>query len=186
MVMAYWNGMTWGVSSQQIAFLESLSTSFSVNTSTNADKEGKSPTERVAKNLVEFSLSTTYRVETGTKDIRAVINRWTNLVGKADSFVIGNQIFGPDKMQLMSVDVSDVRLTANGVMMSAKLAFKFKEYSEDGESHYTAPSGSAVNIGPTPSEKESRKPLVIFVPVDRPVYIDVPRKHPYMDERRKY
>ena len=47
MIMAYWNGMRWEVSGRQIAYLESLTTAYSIDTDTNADKEGQKPTESV-------------------------------------------------------------------------------------------------------------------------------------------
>lgn len=55
MTMAYWNGMTWGVSPQEIAFLDKLVTGYSYQTSTNADKEGESPTEDVGMKDMEIS-----------------------------------------------------------------------------------------------------------------------------------
>lgn len=170
MTMAYWNGMTWGVSSKEIAFLESLTTSFSIETSTNADKEGKSPTESVARSLVEFSLSTTYRVETGTRDIRGVINSWKALVGTTGPLVIGGSTFGPDRMQLQDVGVSNLRLNASGVMLAVTLSFKFKEFSEaasgvktTSKSKSKSGTGSgtfkttAVNRRPSASTKAEKK-----------------------------
>lgn len=159
MVMAYWNGMTWGVSNKEIAFLESFTTAFSIETDTNADKEGNSPTENVAHSLIEFTLSTTYRVETGTKDIRKKIEAWKALVGKAAPLVIGGATFGPDKVQLQSVGVSNCDINAAGVMRGVTLSFKFKEFK------VTAGSGvgvntanvTAVNMRPSANEKAEMK-----------------------------
>lgn len=165
MTMAYWNGMTWGVSEKEIAFLESLTTAFSLETKTNADKDGNSPTETIAPSLVEFSMNTTYRVETGTRDILGKINAWKALVGKTGSLVIGGSIFGPDKMQLWSVGVSNLRMDANGVMREVTLAFKFKEYGSGsgGAAKGVSTDGTgtfkytAVNTRPSAAEKEANK-----------------------------
>ena len=73
MIMGYWNGMRWEVSGRQIAYLESLTTAYSIDTDTNADKEGQKPTESVGVGLIEVSFNTTYRIETGTLDIRSVL-----------------------------------------------------------------------------------------------------------------
>lgn len=164
MAMAYWNGMTWGVSNKEIAFMESLTTAFSLETKTNADKDGNSPTETVAPSLVEISLNTTYRVETGTRDIHGKINAWKALVGKTSSLVIGGSIFGPDKMQLQSVGVSNLRVDAKGVMREVTLSLKFKEYgsgSAKGTSSKDSGTGTfkytAVNTRPSAEEKEANK-----------------------------
>lgn len=127
--MAYWRGMTWGVSTKEIAYLESLTTVFAIETQTNADKEGESPTETVAPSLIEFSMNTTYRVETGTKDIRRKIEQWKALVGKSGPLIIGGATFGPDNVQLQSVGVSNLEIDARGRMRAVNLAFKFKEVS---------------------------------------------------------
>lgn len=165
MVMAYWNGMQWTVSGQQISYLESLSTSFGIETQTNTDKDGNAASETVARKLIEISLDTTYMVETGTRDVRGVINQWNGLIGKTSPFVLGNQTFGPSKVQLMSVNVSDVRLSPNGVMMAAKLAFKFREYKEpEKKAASTVSAVSAVKIGATKNDKKTKKPVSIKVP----------------------
>ena len=160
MIMAYWNGMTWGVSSKEIAFLESFATAFSIETDTNADKEGNSPTETVAHSLIEFSLSTTYRVETGTKDIRQKIESWRKLVGKAAPLVIGGATFGPDKVQLQSVGVSNCDINASGVMRGVTLSFKFKEFkgtAESGVSGGSSTNITAVNMRPSANDKAEKK-----------------------------
>ena len=91
MIMAYWNGMKWEVSSKQIAYLESLTTAYSIDTDTNADKEGKKPTEQIGKSLIEISFNTTYRVETGTSDIRGMLKKWESMIGKSAPLIIGNE-----------------------------------------------------------------------------------------------
>lgn len=179
MTMAYWNGMTWNVSPIQVTYLESLSTSFGIETKTNADKEGNSPTEEVANSLVEISLNTTYRVETGTVDVRGMIEAWRLMIGQTGPLIIGGATFGPDKMQLQTVDVSDVRLDANGFMRAVTLGFKFKEYEESDSGVSTSPAGtgartgagtgtgaragtgSALGVGASPGDKANKKPVTM-------------------------
>lgn len=174
MAMAYWNGMTWGVSTKEIAFLESFTTSFGIETSTNADKEGESPTEKVAKSLVEFSMSTTYQVETGTTDVLGKIEEWKKQIGKAAPLILGSKIFGPEKVQLQNVGVSNTRISPNGVLYGATLTFSFKEMAEEktsGVTTTTSGSGgssasgsrassrpSAKNVTASSSDKASKKP----------------------------
>lgn len=131
MIMAYWNNMKWEVSSKNVAYLEALTTAYSIDTDTNADKEGKKPTEQIGKSLMEISFNTTYRVETGTSDIRGMLKQWESLLGKTAPLIIGSEIFGPDKMQLQSVSVSNIEISPKGVMRAATCSFKLKEFAEE-------------------------------------------------------
>ena len=169
MVMAYWNGMKWEVSPKQISYLEALTTAYSIATETNADKEGKKPTEVIGKNLVEISFNTTYRVETGTSDIRGMLQKWESMVGKTAPLILGSAIFGPDRMQLQSVNVSNIEMNAKGVMRAATLSFKLKEFSEETEGVKTSSSSkgvkpvkpTALTVGVRNSDKASKKTVTI-------------------------
>lgn len=164
-MIAYWNGMTWECSPQEISRIESLSTAFSMQTETNADKEGVSPTETVGLNDIEISLSTTYRIETGTNNIKGMISAWKSMIGKAAPLIIGSEIFGPDKSQLQSVSVSNIRMRANGLFTEATLSFKFKEYIEEpvvaNVVESSMKSGSAVSVGASVADKTSKKTVSI-------------------------
>ena len=155
MAIAYWNGISWECNAREISYMDDLSTSFSIDTQNNADKEGKSPTEEVGVNPIEISFSTTYRVETGTSNIRNLINKWKSMIGLSAPLLIGSEVFGPDLVQLQSIGVSDISIRHDGVIRAAKLSFKFKEFIEE---PVTAESGgenatTAVNVGATTSDK---------------------------------
>lgn len=165
-MIAYWNGMTWECSPSEISRMDSLSTSFSMQTETNADKEGASPTETVGLNEIEISLSTTYRIETGTSNIERIISEWKSKVGTAAPLIIGSEIFGPDKVQLQSVSVSDVQMRKNGLFTAVTLGFKFKEYIEEPvvasvSQSMNVNSNSAVSVGASASDKASKKTMYI-------------------------
>lgn len=167
MIMAYWNGMKWEVSSKQIAYLESLTTAYSIDTDTNADKEGQKPTETVGLSLIEIAFNTTYRVETGTTNIQGVLNTWKSMVGVAAPLIIGSSIFGPDKMQLQSVNVSNVELSPKGFIRAATLSFKFKEFAEEPagtkktNSSGGTPKKTALTVGVKQSYKSEKKTVSI-------------------------
>ena len=167
MIMAYWNGMKWEVSSKQLAYLEGLTTAYSIDTDTNADKEGKKPTEQVGKSLIEMAFNTTYRIETGTSDIKGMLKTWDSMIGKSAPLIIGNAIFGPDKMQLQSVSVSNIELSPKGVMRAATLSFKLKEFAEEpaGIKKSTvsgsATTKTAVGVGASSTDKADKKPVSI-------------------------
>ena len=155
MTMAYWGGMTWGVSSREIAFLEALTTGYSINSDNNE------------RELQQMSFSTTYRVETGTSNIRGIISQWESRVGKIAPIVIGSAVFGPQKMQLQKVDASNVGLDARGQIRSATLSFTFQEYRSSSSSNSSATKAqyleslktknTALNIGATSSDKNEKK-----------------------------
>lgn len=162
--MAYWNGMTWGVSNKEIAFLDKLVTGYAFQTQTNADKDGASPTENVGMKDMEISFTTTYRVETGTLDIRGIINKWGSLVGKAAPLIIGGATFGPPRMQLQEANVTETRLDAKGVFRAATISFKFIEYKENkssGKKTTTGSTNSAVSVGASAEDKKSKKTVKV-------------------------
>ena len=167
MIMAYWNNMKWEVSNKQIAYLESLTTAYSIDTDTNADKEGQKPTEQIGKSLIEISFNTTYRVETGTSDIRGMLKKWESLIGQSAPLIIGSAIFGPDKMQLQSVSVSNMEISPRGIMRAATLSFKFKEFSEEAagtkktNSSGTTSQKTALTVGVKQSYKSEKKTVSI-------------------------
>ncbi len=125
--------MEWECSPNVITYLESLSTSYSMKTDTNADKEGNSPTEQVALSDEEISLSTTYRIETGASNIKEIIGQWKAMIGLAAPLIVGDELFGPDNVQLQSVSVGNISMRPDGMFTAATLSFKFKEFREDVE-----------------------------------------------------
>lgn len=161
MIMAYWNGMEWECSPNVITYLESLSTSYSMKTDTNADKEGNSPTEQVALSDEEISLSTTYRIETGTNNIKEIIGQWKAMIGLAAPLIVGDELFGPDNVQLQSVSVGNISMRPNGMFTAATLSFKFKEFREDVEeinNKAGLESGdSAVSVRASKTDKAAKK-----------------------------
>lgn len=166
--MAYWNGMTWGVSMSEVAFLDKLVTGYSYQTQTNADKDGESPTENVGMKDMEISFTTTYRVETGTPDIRGKIQQWGSMVGQAAPLIIGGSVFGPDKMQLQDVSITETTIDARGVFRAAVISFKFVEYKEKAESGTTSSSSdsggsgeTAVSVGASSSSKKTKKTVTM-------------------------
>lgn len=166
MAMAYWNGMVWECSPSVITYPESLTTSYSMKTDTNADKEGNAPTEQVALSEEEICLSTTYRIETGTNNIREVIGQWKAMIGLSAPLIIGSELFGPDNVQLQSVSVGNISMRPDGMFTAATLSFKFKEFkqtvrelkSKKGtKSKNSTDIVSAVSITASKADKAARK-----------------------------
>lgn len=163
MAMASWNGYSWECNGNVLSYLESLTTSFAIETQSNADKDGKSPTETVGLSPVEVSFTTTYRVETGTKDVRGIMNAWKEMIGKAAPLIIGDEVFGADMMQLQSVSFSDIGIRSDGFIRACTVSFKFKEYVEKKKKVKaetkagSSMNSTALNVGPSTKEKAKRK-----------------------------
>lgn len=156
-VMATWRDMKWELSQNVINRLESLSTSFEMKKEENSDKQGNSPTQQVAINDIAISLTTTYRVETGTKNIKAMISKWKSLIGKAGPLIIGSEIFGPEQVQLQSVGVSNIHIRADGVFTAVTLDFKFVEYRQTAViTENKRNTSSALNVGASQKDKADK------------------------------
>ncbi len=153
--------MEWECSPNVITYLESLSTSYSMKTDTNADKEGNSPTEQVALSDEEISLSTTYRIETGASNIKEIIGQWKAMIGLAAPLIVGDELFGPDNVQLQSVSVGNISMRPDGMFTAVTLSFKFKEFREDVEeinSKAGLESGdSAVSVRASKTDRAAKK-----------------------------
>lgn len=165
-IQAQWNGMKWQVSKKKAAFLNGFSTSFKIETDTNADKEGESPTEEVGRALIEVTFSTTYMNELGTGSTRKIISKWKSKVGKAAPLIIAKKRWGPPKMQLISVDVNDVYINELGHFRQATLSFTFREFAAEASGAKTtstteteSKSGTAVKA--TTEDKKNKKMLSI-------------------------
>ena len=87
------------------------------------------------------------------------------MIGTAAPLIIGNAIFGPDKMQLQSVNVSNVELSPKGIIRAATCAFKLKEFSEEAAGTKKQSSSSetttAIAVGAQQSDKAAKKTVSI-------------------------
>ncbi|MDO5574441.1 MAG: hypothetical protein Q4G60_10755 [bacterium] len=162
MAQAQWGSKVWQISRSGIRRLDGLKTGYAMQTETNADKDGESPTQEVGYELQSVSFSTSYNMTTGTQDVRREFESWKSLVGKANPLYIGGAKFGPDKLQLISVDLGDNYIDENGLMRWADVSFSFKEYAEEIQSiSYSGDANSAVYVTATKADKASKKTLTI-------------------------
>ena len=96
-----------------------------------------------------------------------MLKKWESLIGKSAPLIIGSSIFGPDKMQLQSVSVSNVELSPKGVMRAATCSFRFKEFAEEAagtkktNSSGGAPKKTALTVGVKQSYKSEKKTVSI-------------------------
>lgn len=125
---ALWGPKGFIVSPSKIVPLLNLSTSFSVKADKGNDTSGTATTNTKGRELQNVSLSTLY-VRAAGVDPRGQIAEWEALVGQSYPLYIQGQRFGPAKLMLKSVDVSDVLLSNTGKFLQVAIALKFEEYS---------------------------------------------------------
>jgi hypothetical protein len=124
------------------------------------------------RELQTVSLSTLYVRGAGV-DPRGQIAEWEAQVGKSYPLYIEGQRFGPSKLMLKSVDVSDVLLTNKGKFLQCAVALTFEEYATDSNaisantasaqqasaaySSATSQKNAALNATASPADKASYK-----------------------------
>lgn len=113
--MARWGPKGFLVSPEKIVPIIELKTALSLDKDTG-DLDSQ-----------EIELSTNYYKAAGV-DPRAQWEEWKSLVGKAYPFYIGNERFGPKKMKLMGINLSDLLLTNSGEFLAVTIGLIFAEY----------------------------------------------------------
>lgn len=126
---ALWGPKGFIVSPSKIVPLNNLSTSFAVKSDSGSSTSGASTTNTRGRELEAVSLSTLYVRGAGV-DPRGQIAEWEAQVGKAYPLYIQGKRFGPAKLMLKSVDVSDILLTNTGKFLQAAVDLQFEEYVE--------------------------------------------------------
>lgn len=145
---ALWGPKGFIVSPTKIVPLLDLSTSFSVKTDSGNDTSGTSTTNTKGRELQSVSLSTLYVRGAGV-DPRGQIAEWEAQVGKAYPLYIQGQRFGPSKLMLTSVDVSDILLSNTGKFLQCAVSLQFEEYSTETAKAKAATSASSTQAANT-------------------------------------
>lgn len=178
--MAKWGGKTWEVSSRKIAALNGISASVELDTENSDDKAGSPATKTKALKLQSFSFDFDVAMVAGT-DVRSEYESWTELVGNYAPFYLAGRRFGPPKLQLTAVKLSDTTIDDFGRILKGKISITLTEYAEEASSKKATSSSSgsssgtkkaagvatykelgisssAASIGASSSDKAARKP----------------------------
>ena len=126
---ALWGPKGFIVSPTKIVPLMDLTTSFAVKADNSNDTSGKATVNTRGKELQKLSLSTLYVRGAGV-DPRGQIAEWEAEVGKAYPLYIEGKRFGPNKLMLKSVNVSEVLLSNSGKMLQCAIAIELEEYPD--------------------------------------------------------
>lgn len=141
---ALWGPKGFIISPSKIVPLMDLTTAIAVKADNGNDTSGTAVTNVRGRELQKVSLSTLYVRGAGV-DPRGQIAEWEAVVGQSYPLYIEGKRFGPPKLTLKSVDVSDVLLSNTGKFLQCAIAVNFEEYTEP-----TAPkksSGSSASSG---------------------------------------
>jgi hypothetical protein len=161
---ALWGPKGFIVSPNKIVPLNGLTTAFAVKADNGNDAASKSTTNIKGRELQPLSLSTIYVRGAGV-DPRSQIAEWEALVGKAHPLYIEGQRFGPQKLMLKSVNVSDILLTNTGKFLKCAVALEFEEYTNNANATTktltsAASKSAALNATASPMDRSALKPTV--------------------------
>lgn len=155
MAIASWHGKKFEITSTKILALNSLSASLELDTETNDDKAGSPPTNTKNLKLQEFDFDFNVTSAAGV-DPRDEFESWKKLVGDIDVFILGTKQFGPKKMQLQKVEMSDGKLDALGNIITATISIKLVEYAPEKSKNKEKAKGSSKKSKGVKSSKSKK------------------------------
>lgn len=117
------------------------------------DTSGKNPTNTRGKETQKMNFSTTYLRAAGV-DPLAQYNEWCGEIGKSYPLYVGGVRFGPAKMELTSVDISESTILPNGTFVMLKLALTL---TEDTTSKTTSSTRKTTTSSSSSSSKAAAK-----------------------------
>ena len=146
---ARWGPFGFLVSPSKIVPFDDFSTSITLKTDNGNDTSGKSATNARGLELQPMSFSTKYMRALGV-DPRERLEAWKAEVGKSYPLYIGSKRFGPPKMMLTGVSVSELTTNNNGDFLSVTLSITLNEDS-------TGTTKSSKSTGKKSSSKSASK-----------------------------
>lgn len=156
---ARWGPMGFLVSPSKIVPFDNFSTSVTLNTDKGEDTSGKEATNTKGLALQPMSFSTKYMRVLGV-DPRERYEAWSALVGQSNTLYIGEKRFGPAKMQLTAINVSELLLDNNGNFLSITLDITLQEDATDSTTAAkttSTSSASASTAGSSSGQTDAQK-----------------------------
>ena len=126
---ARWGPFSFLVSPSKIVPFDNFSTSVTLKADNGNDTSGKSSTNTRGLELQPMTFSTKYMRALGV-DPRERYEAWVAQVGNSYPLYIGDKRFGPAKMKLTGVNVSDLLTNNNGEFLSVTLDITLQEDSK--------------------------------------------------------
>lgn len=152
---ARWGPKGFLVSPSKIVPIDGISTAVAIK-SNSSSSSSSTPTDARTIDKQKITLNVVYLRAAGV-DPRAQLEEWKALIGQVYPLYIGEKRFGPAKMMLSSVSVSDVMLTNSGEFLKLNLSISLEEYTDDPATTTTTTaatsSGAASSSGSSASTK---------------------------------
>ena len=123
---ARWGKKGFLVSPQKIVPLEGFKTGYVLKDDDKNDTSGKKKTNTRGPEAQKVSFTATYLRAAGV-DPRGQYEEWCGELGKSYPLYVGEKRFGPAKMMLKAVDMSNVLLSAQGDFIRVELTLTFTE-----------------------------------------------------------
>lgn len=123
---ARWGPMGFVISPSKIVPFDDLKTTIAIKSDSGNDTSGTSATNNRGRENQSIQFTTQYLKAVGV-DPRKSFDEWTALVGSAHPLYIGEKRFGPAKMALKSVAISESILSTEGVFLSITLSITLEE-----------------------------------------------------------
>lgn len=155
-IMAKWGPKSWEISSQKVAALNGVSATVELDTENSDDKAGSPATKTKALKLQKFTFDFDLAAVTGS-DVRAEFESWSALVGQYAPFYLSGQRFGPDNVQLTSVDLSNTTLDNYGRILMGRITINLTEYAEEASSKKASSASSGGSGSKTGSASSTKK-----------------------------
>lgn len=157
---ALWGSKGFLVTPTKIAPITSFGTTLALKSESSDDANGTAKSNVRGRELQKVTLSTIY-VRAAGVTVRTQIEEWDDLLGKAYPLYISGKRFGPYKLMLTNVEVSDVLLSNTGTFLKATVSLTFEEY-DDGKKtslrkNMTIGKTQATSATASKSDKNSKK-----------------------------
>ena len=152
--IARWGPKGFTVSPSLIVPFNGFSTSLALKADSENDTSGTAPSNTRGRELRPINFETVYVAAAGV-DPRDQVSQWEAQLGNSYPLYIGAKRFGPPKMTLTNVAVSDVQFTSTGQWISCKVALTLEEYSEGKTSALTTKSTSSSSSSSSKSKSKS-------------------------------
>lgn len=153
---ARWGPFGFLVSPSKIVPFDNFSTSINLKTDSGNDTSGTSATNTRGLELQSMSFSTKYMRALGV-DPRERFEAWKAQVGNSYPLYIGDQRFGPAKMMLTGVSVSELLTNNDGGFLSITLDITLQEYSSTAASTSAKNSAAASKAASTYEQTVAKK-----------------------------
>ena len=165
--LAKWGSKGFLVDPRKVVPMLSLSTGFSRKSDTNNDTSGQPTTNTRGMELQKIKLETRYVAGLGV-DPRGQIEEWRNQFGKRYPLLIEGRQFGPDLLELVSVDVSNIQLDNAGRFLSVDISVTLEEYidpnmtvtQKKADTSAASSTTGALAAAPSSTDKADKKSTV--------------------------